>query len=116
MPDSIALDIGEGVFPRKAGIGLAALDEGPVAEVVDRLLKFGVGVHHDRTIPSDRLLEQLPGHQQKPDAFLACLDSDLVAAVEQDQLTIAGLLPDENFIVRRAAFGQNPRWVGGVTE
>ena len=59
------------------------------------LLQLGLRVHHDRAVPCDRLLDRLAGHEQEADAFVAGLHRDLVAAVEQHERAIAGLLADE---------------------
>src|SRR5262249_23212878 len=59
------------------------------------LTKFGkgvaellLGVHHDRTVPSDRLSEGFPGNQQETDAILARFHCYLVAAVKENQGSI----------------------------
>src|SRR6267142_4343620 len=41
--------------------GSPVLDEGPVIQLRDRLLQLGLGVHHDRPVPGDRLLDRLAG-------------------------------------------------------
>ena len=38
---------------------LAALDEGSVLELPQRLLQFGLAIHHNWTVPGDRLLQRL---------------------------------------------------------
>jgi hypothetical protein len=38
---------------------LAVLDEGSVLELPQRLLQFGLAIHHNRTVPGDRLLQRL---------------------------------------------------------
>src|SRR5215475_488001 len=55
------------------------LDEGAVVELGHRLLQLRLGVHHDRPIPGDRLLDGLARDEDKPDAVVAGLDRDLVA-------------------------------------
>src|SRR6202023_2183228 len=56
------------------------------------------GVHHNRAIPGDRLLDRLAGNQEEADAPFARLHGDLVAAVEQHQRTVAGLLSDYGLV------------------
>src|SRR5215467_7799858 len=68
------------------------LDEGAVVELGHRLLQLRLGVHHDRPIPGDRLLDGLARDEDKPDAVVAGLDRDLVVAVEQHQRAVAGAL------------------------
>jgi hypothetical protein len=72
---------------------LVVLDERPVAQLADRGLQFGLGVHHDRSVPGDGLLERAARAQQAPDTLLAGLHDDLVATVEHDERAVAGLLP-----------------------
>ena len=48
-------------------------------------------VHHDRSIPGDRLLDRLSRDEQEPDALVAGLHDDFVAAVEQHERSVAGL-------------------------
>src|SRR5580704_16162803 len=69
-------------------------DEGAVAQLGKGLLQLGFGVHHNRAIPGDRLLDRLAGDQEEADALLAGLHGDFVAAVEQHQRAVAGLLAD----------------------
>src|SRR5258708_33041045 len=79
-PPSPREERGEG-----AGARSALLDEGPVAQLGDRRLQLRLRVHHDWTIPGDRLLDRLAGNQQEADAVLAGQHRDLGAAVEQDE-------------------------------
>ena len=46
-------------------------DEAAVAQLGDGLLQLGLGVHHDRSIPGDRLLDRLARDQQEADALVA---------------------------------------------
>src|SRR2546429_4939298 len=59
----------------------AVLDEGAVAQLADGGLKLGLGVHHDGTIPGDRLLDRLAPYPHGADALLVRPPPDLVAAV-----------------------------------
>ena len=43
-----------GLLPRRA-----LLDERPSIQLVERELKLGTGIHHDRPVPRDRLLYRL---------------------------------------------------------
>src|SRR3954471_8803489 len=69
-------------------------DKRPVSQFRDRLLQFGLRVHHDRPGPGGRLLDRLAGDEQKADAALARLYGDLVAAVEHDERAVAGGLAE----------------------
>ena len=55
------------------------LDERAVLQFAHCLLQLGLGVHHDRPVPGDRLFDRFPGHQQKPDAGLAGLHRSEIA-------------------------------------
>ena len=50
--------------------------KGTVAQLGVGLLHLGRRGHHDGTIPCDRLLDRLAGHEQEPDARVSCLDRD----------------------------------------
>jgi len=43
------------MWPRR----LAVLDEGSVLELSQSLLQFGLAIHHNWTVPGDRLLQRL---------------------------------------------------------
>src|SRR6266704_121022 len=62
-----------------------ALDERPAPELVVGVRQLFLGVHHDRPLPGDRLLERLSRDQQEPHPLLARVHRDLVAGVEQDE-------------------------------
>lgn len=49
------------------------------------MAEFCLGVHDDRPVPRDRLLNWLAGDEQEADAFRSGLDLNLIAAIEQDQ-------------------------------
>jgi fluoroacetyl-CoA thioesterase len=87
----------------------STLDERSVAQLGDRLLEFGLRVHHDRPVPRDRLLDRLAGDQQESDAVLASLDGDLVAAIEQHQGAVARPLPHQRFTILTRFFGQDTK-------
>src|SRR5579862_6641399 len=72
-------------------------DESAVAQLCESLLQLGLAVHHDRSIPGDRFLDRLARYQKEANALVAGLHGDFIAAVEQDQRTIAGLLADQRF-------------------
>jgi hypothetical protein len=50
---------------------LPVLDERAALQFCHGLSQLLLGVHDDRTVPRHRLLNRLPGHQQKTDAFFA---------------------------------------------
>src|SRR5579871_918048 len=75
-------------------VALPVLDEGAVVQLRDRLLQLSLGVHHDRAVPRDRLLDGLARDQQEADAFVSGLDRHLVTAVKQNQGSIASALAD----------------------
>ena len=53
------------------------LDERAVAQLGNRLLQFRLGVHHDRAVPGDRLLDRLARHQEEADSLFARLHREL---------------------------------------
>ena len=61
------------------------LQERPLLQFFERLLEFLLRVHHDRTVPSNGLLQWLPRDQEEPDSFLACLYLYLVTSVEENK-------------------------------
>src|SRR3569833_1149219 len=73
------------------------LDERPVAQFCDGLTQLRLCVHDDRSVPGHRLLDRLAGDEQETHAALACLDDDLVAAVERDQRSVPGRQAKEKF-------------------
>src|SRR2546430_1837945 len=73
----------------------ALLDERAFVQFGEGLLQLGLGVHHDRAIPGDRLLDRLARDQEEPDALLAGLDRHLVAAIEQHERAISRSFADQ---------------------
>src|ERR1043166_8529808 len=61
------------------------LDKRAVVQFANGLPQFGLGVHHDRTVPSYGLFERLTRDQEEANALGASLHDDFVAAVEQDE-------------------------------
>src|SRR5580658_3364973 len=88
---------------RKPGL----LDERAAAQFGKGLLQFGLRVHHDRAVPGDRLLDRLAGNEEKADALLAGLHRDLVAAVEQNERAVAGLLARHDLAAALGLFGEH---------
>src|SRR5262245_54289485 len=101
-----------GAYARTTGsyagtTGSPVLDERAVAQLQGGLLQLGLGVHHDRPVPGDRLLDRLAGDEQEADTFLAGLHRHLVAAVEHDERAVAGALAHQGFALRRLLLGQH---------
>src|SRR5687767_1360168 len=75
---------------------LASRSSGPdkrtVPQIRDRLLDLLFGVHDDRPVPRDRLVDRLARDEQEADALLAGLDRDLVATIEQHERAVAGVV------------------------
>ena len=83
----------------------STLDERSVAQLGDRLLKFGLRVHHDRPVPRDRFLDRPPRDEQKANALLARLHLHLVDREGGARLGVedAGLaLPRDRLLDRLA--------------
>src|SRR5712692_3220350 len=87
---------------RHAGAALrsARLEKRAVAQLVVGGAQLLFGVHHDRSIPSDGLLDRPPRDEEKPDSCFSGLHRDLIAAVEQHERAIPRLLH---------------RWAGGLS-
>jgi hypothetical protein len=73
---------------------LPVFDECPVADFLERLFQLRLGVHHDRPVPRHRFLERSSRHEKKSDPLIARQHGNLVAAIEQDQRPIAGVVVD----------------------
>src|SRR5262245_2073858 len=98
-----------GVAMPLAKRALAVLDEGSVLELPQGLLQFGLAVHYNRAVPSDRLLQWLAGNEQKTHAFVAGLDNDLIAAVKLDEGAIARALAPHDLGAIDLLFGQHAK-------
>src|SRR5579872_318390 len=60
-------------------------------ELAPGLSELLFGIHHNRTAPGNRFLDRLPRDEQKTDALLPSLDSDVVASIKQNQRSVARL-------------------------
>jgi hypothetical protein len=61
------------------------LNERAILQFVEGLLKFLLRVHHDGTVPRDRLFNRFSRNQQKPNPLGPGLHNNFIAAVEQHQ-------------------------------
>src|SRR5262245_4726892 len=95
---------------------LPLADERPIAQLSDRLLQLGLGVHDDRAIPRNRLLDWLARDQQEPDALVAGLDRDLVSAVEQHERAVTGALADQGLSALAFLLGQDAERLRRIAE
>ena len=68
------------------------LDERAALQFCHGLPQLRLCVHNDRTVPRYRLLDRLAGHQEKTDAFLAGLNGNLIATIEQNERVIPGVV------------------------
>ena len=64
------------------------VQEGAVLQLFERLAQFGGRVHHDRTLPSDRLLERAAGDQQERIGFVRIAKTE--GAVQMDARALDG--------------------------
>src|SRR5260370_1174811 len=63
----------------------------PLYQLLERLLELFLRVHHDRTVPSHRLLQRLPRDQEKPDPVLSGLYLQFIAPIEEYERAIVSL-------------------------
>ena len=61
------------------------LKEGSFPQFLVGLLELRLGVHHDRAVPRDGLLEGLARDQKEAEAVVPRLHHDVVAAIKQHQ-------------------------------
>src|SRR5260370_41359427 len=94
----------------------AVLDEGPVAQLVDRLLQLRVGVHDDRAIPGNWLFDRLAGHKQEADALVAGLHCHVIAAAEDNERTVSDLFADQDLAIASVFLGQDTEQLGRVAK
>src|SRR5215472_4096897 len=85
----------------------AAPDERTGIQIGDGLLQLGLGVHHDRPIPGDWLLDRLARDKQEPNALVTSLDRHFVAAVEQHQRAIARAFAHDRLPRRALLLGED---------
>ena len=52
---------------------------------LESLPELFLSIHHDGSVPSDRLLERLPGNQQKPNSVIAGLNDHFIPAIKENQ-------------------------------
>ena len=71
---------------------VAGLDERARAHLGDGLPQLVFRVHHDRPVPRHRLFDRLARHEQEADAVFARLHGHFVAAIEQDERSIADVV------------------------
>src|SRR5262249_51812442 len=70
---------------------LSSVQEGPTLELLERLPKLLLRIHHDRPIPGYRLLDWFSRNEEEPDSVVAGLHLHLIAPVEEYERTIVCL-------------------------
>ncbi len=73
------------------------LDERAVLQIGHRLPELLLRVHHDRTVPSHRLLDRFARYQQEPNPLRSGLHGDLIALIEQHQRVILDVVHGRRF-------------------
>src|SRR5258708_32034131 len=91
------------------------LQECPLLQLLERLLKLFLRVHHNRTVPSHRLLQWLPRDQQKPDPVLSGLYLQFIAPVEEYERAIVSLRRRRR-VQPADTFRRHSQWAGCVTK
>jgi hypothetical protein len=74
-----------------------------------------LSIHNDRSVPCDRLLDWLPGHQQKTDTILPRLNDNLITVIKEYERTVVGL-QGWCLVPPSYAFGRNRERSGSVAE
>ena len=105
-----------GMLRRSAAGGVTSPDKRTAAQLGERLLQFGLRVHHDRAVPGDRLLDRLAGHEEEANALVAGLHRHFVAAVEDDERAVAGLLADQDLVGAVGLLGEHAEGLRGGAE
>src|SRR5580704_15284611 len=59
-------------------------------ELLERLLKLRLSVHHDRSVPGYWLLKWLSRHQKEANPVVACLHHELITPIKKNQRAIVG--------------------------
>src|ERR1017187_5111597 len=59
-------------------------------QLLERLPKLLLRVHHNRAVPGDGLFKRLAGAEQETDAIFAGFDGHFVAAIKDHQRTVVG--------------------------
>src|SRR5580704_8717399 len=94
----------------------ALSDKCPGAQLTERLLQLGLRVHHDRPMPGDGLFDRFARHQKEANSLIAGLHRYLVAAVEQYERAIAGLIAHQSLIGAVGLLGEHAEWLRCRTE
>ena len=102
--------------PAQRAGSVTSPDKRTAAQLGERLLQFGLRVHHDRAVPGDRLLDRLARHEEEANAFVAGLHRHFVAAVEDDERPVAGLLADQDLVGAVGLLGEHAEGLRGGAE
>src|SRR3989304_6353566 len=78
--------------------GAVSSDERSVAQVFERLRDLLLGVHHERPVACDRLVQRLPRKKQKPDGDVLRPDDHAISIPEHRQ-TRGGHLPPPSIAI-----------------
>jgi hypothetical protein len=60
-------------------------------QFLKRLLELLLCIHHDRFLPSHRLLDWLTRHEQKPNAIVSRLNYNFITAVKEHEGAVVSL-------------------------
>src|SRR5258708_4484764 len=61
------------------------LEESYFFQLGERVAKLLLSVHHDRSVPRDRLLERFAGNKEEANSVVASLNDDFVAAIKEHE-------------------------------
>ena len=64
---------------------LAVFEKSPGLKLAESLLELLPRIHHDRSVPGNRLPEGFAGDKQEPDSLFSSLNRHLITRIEQEQ-------------------------------
>ena len=85
------------------------LDKSAVSQFAEGLHQLLAGVHDDGTVPRHRLINRGTRNQQKPHAFCAGLQADLIPISKADQSAIALKIADVDLLASHFFLKQHAR-------
>src|SRR5207244_4923551 len=106
-------DLVTGVQTCALPISLRTFKERPVLKFGECLLQLLLRIHHDGTVPGNRLLKRLSRNQQKANSIIPGLNRHFVAAVKQYERAVVRF--DRRSRVQPLdSLGWHREWASGI--